>query len=206
MRKIFLAVLLFCIASSLFAQSIIERPVSELNDVLKNGQAALTAKGNGGSSGMVINGHLRNITSRELRVNTSINRGIYFKNSGAGQNMVATQIYLKGGRYSSDGLREFIVLQPQENVEVSFIAFCANLERDNPSSEESFSNDTMPAELQAIAAKINRYLDEHASDENQNTVAQVALWRSQGKTRNEIGEHFRFTQSDWDTAGLVLDY
>jgi hypothetical protein len=205
-RKVFLVILGFCITGGLFAQSIIGRPVSELNDVLKNGQAALTASGNGGSSGMVINGYLRNITARELRVNTSINQGIYLKNSGTGQDMVATRIYLKGGQYYSDGLGKFIVLQPQENAEISFIAFCANLERSNPSSEESFSSDAMPAELQAIAAKINRYLDEYPSDENQNTVAQVALWRSQGKTRNEIGEHFRFTQSDWDTAGVILNY
>jgi hypothetical protein len=206
MRKVFLVVLGFCVAGGLFAQSIISRPVSELNDVLENGQAALTANGNGGSSGMVINGHLRNITSGELRINTSINRGIYFKNSGAGQNMIATRIYLKGGQYYSDGSHEFIVLQSQENTEVSFIAFCANLERSNPSPEESFSSDTMPAELQTMAAKINRYLDEHPSDENQTIVAQLALWRSQGKTWNEIGEHFGFTQSDWDTAGVIINY
>jgi hypothetical protein len=205
-RKAFLAVLGFCVVGNLFTQSISERPLSELNDVLENGQASLTANGNGGSSGMVVNGHLRNVTSGELRVNIAINRGIYFKNSGAGQNMIATRIYLKGGRYYSDGSRKFIVLQAQENAEVSFIAFCANLERSNPSSEESFSSDTMPAELQTLAPKINRYLDEHPADENQNTVAQLALWRSQGKTRNEIEKHFEFTQSDWDSAGVILNY
>ncbi|MDR0450265.1 MAG: hypothetical protein LBH26_03270 [Treponema sp.] len=204
MRRVFLVILVLCAAGSLFPQA--DKPLQELNDILKNGQAALTARGNGGSSGMVINGYLRNTTSAEIWLDTFINRGIYLINSGAGQNMLATRIYLRGGQYYSDGSREFIILPAREDVEVSFIAFCANLERSNPSSEESFSSDAMPAELQAMAAKINRYMDEHPSGENQSTVAQLALWRSQGKTRNEIGEHFRFTQSDWDSAGLILAY
>jgi hypothetical protein len=204
MRKAVLCVLLFSVVNNLFAQT--STSVQELNDALKNGQAVLTANGNGGSSGMAVNGYLWNVTSGELRIDVYINEGLYLRNSGAGQNMVATRIYLKGGRYFSDGLRDFITLGPQENTEVNFMAFCANLERDNPSPGESFSSDPMPSDLQTIAAKINRYVDEHPDDENTAVAAQVALWRSQGKTWDEIGEHFRFTQNDWNNAGVILNY
>jgi hypothetical protein len=181
----------------------------ELNDLIESDQVALTAKGTGGSSGMVVNGYVRYSMPREFFISALINRGIYLKNSGAGQNMIAIQIYYKGGQYFSDGSRKFIAVQPQENAEIRFIAFCADLERDNPSLEESFAIDTMPAELQTITANITRYLEENPSNENRNTVAQIALWRSQGKTWSEIKEirrYFRFTQSDWDSSSILLNY
>jgi hypothetical protein len=204
MYKAFLFIFVFSVVNNLFAQT--DTPVQELKALVENGQVTLTATGNGSSSGMAVTGYLRNVTPVEIRINIYIREGLYFKNSGAGQNMVASQIYLKGGRYISDGLRNFIILEPRESAEVDFLAFCANLERDNPSSGESFTTDVMPSELQTIAAKINQYMDEYPDDENIVTTAQVALWRYQGKTWDEIDEHFRFTRDDWDRAGILLDY
>jgi hypothetical protein len=57
-----------------------------------------------------------------------------------------------------------------------------------------------------MAEKINRYMREYPGDEDMIVVAQLALWRSQGKTMDEIREHFLFTQPDWDRAGLILNY
>jgi hypothetical protein len=204
MKKNILVLVLFVLATAVsFAQT--GTAVQDLNDAIRNGQARLTANGNGGSSGMAVEGFLRNLTSGELRININIDMGIYLVNSGKGQNMVGTQIYLKGGKYSSDGTRSFIVLQPRANMEVNFLAFCADLELGNPSSGESFSIDSMPAEIGTIAAKINRYEREHP-DENLVTIAQVALWRSRGKTWSEISRYFRFTQNDWDNASVLLNY
>ena len=70
--------------------------------------------------------------------------------------MLGTRIYLKGGIYSSEGIRKFITLKRGLRTEVSFIAFCANMERDNPSSNESFSIGSMPFDISTVAAKINR--------------------------------------------------
>jgi hypothetical protein len=204
MRKVFFVIFVSGILNGLFAQT--SSSVRELNDLLRDGQVILRVNGNGGSSGMVIDGFLRNSNSGELWIDIDIKQGLYLKNSGAGQNMVATQIYLEGGRYSFDGSRNFIVLSPREDAAVSLVAFCANLERDNPSSEESFIRDVMPQELQTMAENINRYMREHPDDENVVVVAQLALWRSQGKTMDEIGEHFLFTQDDWDSAGVLLNY
>jgi hypothetical protein len=204
MYKVCIFVFVFTIVNNLFAQT--AGSIRELKDVLENGQAALTASGNGSSSGMALTGYVQNGTSSELRINIYIREGLYLRNSGAGQNMVASQIYLKGGRYVSDGLSNFIILNPRENAEVDLLAFCANLERDNPSSGENFAVDDMPSDLQTIAEKINKYMDEYPDDENIVTIAQVALWRYQGKTQNEISEHFQCTQDDWNNAGILLQY
>ncbi|MDR2767299.1 MAG: hypothetical protein LBB82_03120 [Treponema sp.] len=204
MYKVFLVVFTFSLVNSLFAQN--SPPVRELNDVLETGQATLTAAGNGNSSGMAVNGYLQNRTTGELRISIYLKQGLYLRNSGPGQNMVATKIYLKGGRYLSDGQSSFIVLGARESMEVDFLAFCANLERDNPSLGESFSKGAMPSKLRTIAEKINKYMDEHPDDEDTVTIAQLALWRHQGETRDEISEHFRFTQNDWDKASILLNY
>jgi hypothetical protein len=203
MYKVLVYILVFSVVPNLFAQT--NTAVQELNELLEDGRVTLRANGKGSSSGMAAAGYLQNSTSGELRINIYIQQGLYLRNSGAGQNMVASQIFLKGGQYFSDGLNNFILLGPRENAEVDFLAFCANLERDNPSAGESFSVDAMPSELQAIAAKINAYMDEHPGDENIVTIAQLALWRYQGKTRDEIAEHFSFTQDDWDHATALLN-
>ena len=205
-KSVSMLVLFILVTAGSFAQT--GTAVYDLNDAIRNGYARLTANGNGASSGMAVDGFLRNLTSIELRINIYIEQGIYLvnSNSGKGQNMLGTQIYLKGGKYNSDGTRYFIVLQPQANMEVSFMAFCANLELSNPSSSESFSIGNIPAEIATIAAKINRYLREHPKDKNRGIVAQVALWRSQRKTWSEISEYFDFTQADWDNASMLINY
>jgi hypothetical protein len=198
-----LVIFAFGTINGLFAQ---RTSVQDLDNALRAGQVSLTANGNGGSSGGAVDGFLRNRTSNELWINIYIDQGVYLVNSGSGQNMVGTQIYLGGGMYSFDGSREFIILPPQTNTEVEFVAFCANLERDNPSSGENFSIGSMPSEITTMAAKINRYMREHSDDEDAIIVAQVALWRAQGKTESEIGQHFEFTPADWNNAGILLNY
>jgi len=206
MKKIISMLVLFVLVTAgSFAQT--RTAVQDLNDAIGNGQVRLTATANGGSSGMVVNGVVRNLTTSELRIDININRGIYFVNSNIRrQNMFGTQILLKGGRYSSDGLRDFIVLPPQANTEITFLAFCANLLLDNPSSGDSFSIGNTPAGIETISAKINRYEREYPNEMNLATIAQIALWRAQSETRTEIARHFSFTQADWDKATVLLNY
>jgi len=202
-KSISMLILFVLVTAGSFAQT--RTAVQDLNDAIRNGQVRLTANGNGSSSGMAVNGYLRNLTTVEIRININIDFGIYLANSGQGQNMLGTQVYLKGGKYSSDGVRDFIVLQPSINMEVSFLAFCVDLERDNPSLSETFSVGGVPDEITAIAAKINRFEREHP-DEDVVTAGQLALWRSKGKTWTEISRSFKFNQNDWNNATVLLNY
>ena len=205
MRKIILYFVFgFGLLTCLFAQG--SPTALNLIDLLKSGQVSLTATGNGSSSGLAINGVLRNLTASELVVNIYIDQGLYLVNSGKGQNMLVTQVYIKNGMYSYDGVQSFIVLPSQKNTEISFLAFCANLDRENPSSKESLSPGDIPTDISSIAAKINKYMKENAAESTNVVVAQVALWRAQGHSSNEILEYFKFSQTDLNKAHQLLNY
>ena len=205
MRKIILCFVFgFGILTYLCAQG--SPSALNLIDLLKSGQVSLTTKGKGKSTGLVITGTLRNLTTSQLVVNIYMDQGLYLINSGTGQNMLATQVYIKEGMYSYDGVQSYIILPPQSNTEISFLAFCANLNKENPSPNESLTPGDMPSDINSIAAKINKYMKEHAADSTNVVACQIALWRAQGHSSNEILEHFKFTQNDLNNAHQLLNY
>jgi hypothetical protein len=205
---LFITVFLFLasIATEIYGQSNQAR-IRQLNDELTNGNVTLSAKGNGSSSGNSVLGTLRNNTQNRIRINVTLSGGVYLSNSGTGQNMIATQIYLSDGSYYSEGgsLLKFIELLPNVNTQISFNAYCADFERDNPSDKETFSNIAMPSGLQSISLKISRYENDHFDDDLTIPI-QVALWRSQGENRTTILKKFRFTDADWEIATKILNY
>ncbi len=205
MKKMTFAIVLIIVGViSLFAQT--DSSILDLNDALKSNQVELDVHGTGGSSGASVKGSLRNLTLHEVRINIYIDGGIYLDNSGSGQNMLGTQIYLEGGRYYSLGSQDYIILDPNQTSEIFLWAFCANLDYKNPSTSERFSTGNMPSDIRNIASKINRYEREHPDEENIITIAQVALWRAQGKTAREITRYYDFSLEDWNKAGIILNY
>jgi hypothetical protein len=86
-----------------------------------------------------------------------------------------------------------------------FIAFCADFERDNPSSDETFSSAAMPSGIQTISSKISRYMADKF-DEDSVIPIQLALWRSRGQSRSAIFEKFDFDDSDWEIATRIINY
>jgi hypothetical protein len=204
MRKLLLT--LFIIAGlsvAVFAQA--SNTAYDLEDLLNKGQVVLTANGNGGSSGSSIEGYLKNVTSRTIWVNIYISKGLYLKNSGIGQNMIAVQVYLEDGSYYSDGTQFFIELEPQENTAVTIVAFCADFEKENPSARESFTASAMPGSLRSIASKISRYLADNG-DEDIVDAAQVAVWLTQGETSSSIRKKFDFASADEAMARRIINY
>jgi hypothetical protein len=198
----FLAISFF--SAKIFGQSVGLRP-RELSEAIASGDVTLTAKGNGSSSGAAVDGYLKNNTPNELRINVILGEGFYLRNSGSGQNMIATQIFLADGEYSSDGTQDFIRLFSGANAQIMFLAFCADFERDIPSSNEAFSVAPVPAASKTIASKISRYMADNF-DSDDTTAIQLALWRSQGQTQPVIASKFQFTGVDWDTATRIMNY
>ena len=123
---VFLTVFL---AGGLFAQQVLD-----LGDLINNRQVSLSARGNGSSSGASLDGDLRNLTAGTLRINTVIRRGLFLANSGAGQNMAATGVYLGDLGYYSDGKDTFIELGRGAEISVCFIGFCVDFQKENPSA------------------------------------------------------------------------
>jgi len=179
----------------------------QLGEAIKNGTVTLTASGNGSSSGFAIDGSLKNNTQGEIRISIFLDGSLYLKNSGKGQNLVATQVFLSGGGYVSDGINNFIILHPGSTIGIVFDAYCADFDLDNPSSNESFSVAPLPPQISAIVSKICKYTTDHFDSESDHTTAaQLALWRSQGHTRTEISEKFNFDDEDWDLSTVIINY
>ena len=101
MNKLVGLVMAFAAAmGSLSAQTV----VYDLHDEFDSGRVRLiSATGMGRSSGASVEGYLINDTAAERHVGIYLSRPIYLRNSGAGQDMIATEVYLGDGGYQSDG-------------------------------------------------------------------------------------------------------
>jgi len=203
-----IAVLLFfgSVTTEVFGQTVSLR-IRQLSEAVSSGNVTLSAQGNGSSSGNAVDGVLRNNTPNKIRINVNLSGGIYLSNSGSGQNMIATQIFLSdGGYYIESGTQgKYIELSPKINTKISFNAYCADFDLENPSMFETFSHVSMPFGLQSIAAKISRYEEENFGGDLTVSI-QLALWRSQGLNRRKIEEKFDFTNDDWEIATKILNY
>jgi hypothetical protein len=201
MRRLLVMVIVAGMSGTLFAQS----PVMDIDAALRNGDVTLAAAGNGGSSGASIDGYLQNNRTRIIRISIIISAGLYLKNSGSAQNMVATQLYFADGGYYMEDALAFIELEPNSRTPVTLVAFCADFELDNPSSDDSFSRASMPSDLISIAARVSRYMANHP-DEDTVTAAQLAFWLTRGETLDSIHKKFDFTSDDAALARRIMNY
>ena len=202
-----LAVMVFTVLflSGLSAQSS-GGAVIQLGDAINNKTVTLTVAGNGGSSGFAVEGSLKNNTGNTININVGIEKGMYLKNSGSGQNMIAIQIFQLDADYYSDGNNNYITVPAQAAVKIVLNAFCANYNLDNPSSDESFSVSPIPAAIAGIASTISKYAaNNFDSDDDYTAAMQLAVWRTQGNTRAEISDKFDFTDADWDLSTTIMN-
>ena len=205
MKKIIFILLLLYISINLFGQT--NTGKREFDEAIASGDMTLTANGNGSSTGMSIYGTVRNNTSNNIRIYVIIKNGIYLANSGEGQNMIATQIFLLSRQieYFIEGDEYFIDFPGSSISSVVFAAFCADYERSNPSKSENFNVAPTPQKLKEISSTISRYMADNF-DENLVIAAQLALWRSQGKSRMEIMKTFEFDDNDWNISNDIMNY
>jgi hypothetical protein len=201
MRRIFFCVFLLTI----FTGGIFAQQVLNLDDALNRKQVSVSIAGNGSSSGASLEGTIQNLTGSTLQINTVIRGGVYFINSGVGQNMAAVAVYLGGGEYYSDGTNTFIQVAARATTPVILIAFCADFDKDNPNSGESFSTAAMPTEISSVIAKISRYMADHPDDDTM-AAAQIALWMAEGETAASIRNKFDFTAHDEELAKIIAAY
>lgn len=196
-----LTVLAFIIAPSLlFAQV----DVNDLSAELDARKITLVSPtGNGNSSGASVTGCLINQGAAAENIDINLSRPLYLLNNGSGQNMIATQVYLKNGGYRSDGRHSFITLQPKFPIFVQFIAYCVDFKKDNPTGTDVFSIGVVPPSLNGVMANINKYARAHPKEEF-TCAAQVAIWLAQGQTIAEIQSKFSFTTADESLARSLL--
>lgn len=178
--------------------------VHDLSEAIDNSMVVLEdANGTGASSGSSVNGVLVNQTDRELHIDVYLYKPLFLINRGRGQNMIASQVYYKNGGYRSDGKRSFITLQPKKRSRITFIAYCADFDKSNPSEAEEFIVASPPESLREVMRNIIKF-----SKQNPNTditvAAQVAIWLAQGESISEIAKKFHFSVRDEQLARRFL--
>ena len=182
------AILLLC-WTALAAQA---QTVRDLAQAVASGDVVLVeVTGNGGSSGTALEGVLVNSSARIIRIDVSLKVPLFFRNKGPGQNMLATNVYGRGGSYFRQGGRSFLRLRPRERLQVVLLAYCADFEKDNPTRDSSFRETAIPKKLGSIAAKISAYQKQHPNLDL-TVAAQLALWRAQGISLDKIAQRFPF--------------
>ena len=181
--------------------------VKQLHDTIVKGDLTTEAiVGTGGSTGFVIKGYLVNQSSVDQNINIYLDIPVYFTNRGKGQNMVATQVYGRGGSYFSDGTQGYIRVPENSRTPVEFVAICVDFDKPNPTSTDLFDIADMPAEIHGVVRRITD-VEQANSNSDLTVAAQLALWVAQEKTLEDIGKRFKFSQSDvaWMQKILQLD-
>ena len=162
-----------------------------------------TLNGNGSSSGSAIVGELVNLTSGSLRIEVHLGQPLFLENQGAGQNMVVSAIYLDGGRYQREGSRAFVPIKPRSKVRVTLIAYCADFDKTNPRSDESFSVGPLPEKLRAVIQRIQAHARANPN-EDITAGAQAAVWLAQDVSMRTIRTRFAVSQAEEQLARSFL--
>ncbi len=170
--------------------------INDLFSEIEGGRVQLeSVTGNGGSSGTVINGYLVNEAAAAKRIDVNLSRPLFLINRGSSQNMVVTGVYLSGGQYSTDGRRSFIALRPKSRTAVTFVAYCADFDKDNPSERDRFAVGSIPPVLEPVMANIRAYVIANPGADV-TVAAQAAIWLVQRKSISEIRTRFPVTPAE----------
>lgn len=174
--------------------------VEQLHNAIAEGDITIEAvAGTGGSSGMVIEAYLVNQGPVDQDINVHLDFPIYFANLGEGQNMVATQLYERNGAYLSDGTQSFVRVTANSRIAITFVAYCADFGKDNPTKEDLFTLEDIPPEIHGVVRSIAA-AEQASPDADLTVAAQLALWVAQGTSLDAISKRFRF--SDHDVAWM----
>jgi len=198
-KSILFIVVLLCFVlqtKALFGQSSIDLGVA-----LSSGSVTMSVNGNGSSSGLSLEGTITNNTSVEISISVDLKECLYLLNSGSGQNMLATRVFLS----DTDIFERFFTIPAKVSVGIVFEAYCVDLEKDNPSFLERFRIGIKPKAILTISEKINRYSKANLHIDLVRPI-QLALWRAQGKTWEEIEKGFGFDIVDWEIATTIINF
>lgn len=180
-------------------------PLTSLNDSVEQGIVAIkSVTGTGGSSGTVLNAVLVNATATAQRILVHLDAPLFFRNRGVAQNMAATQVLGRDGSYwQPAGGMPYVEIAAGSRLPVTFVAYCADFERDNPSATDAFNVAPVPLHLAAVMRQISAY-ETANQDVDTMKASQLALWVAQGHTLAAIGDRFGFDANDKAIMDAIL--
>ncbi|MCL2800446.1 MAG: hypothetical protein FWD28_01625 [Treponema sp.] len=202
-KKVIIAILVGFTLAGAFAQQ--EPRIRQLDELIRSGEVSISATGNGASSGLALTGTIKNNTSGAVYINSNTNGLFMRNNNGQAQNMLVTSVYFRNTGYYAAYNSRFILVKPNELIEVIYQAYCLNMDRDSPQANETLTFESMPRELSDIAAKITRFIAAYPNQDNRKAV-QVFLWLQQGHNDQDIARYFVFSPIDREKADLIAMY
>jgi hypothetical protein len=204
MKKIVVAFFALFIPLAL-SYAISAKDILQIADALRTGSITLACSGNGSSSGAAVEGYITNKTTRVLYIDVHLSAPLYLKNSGNGQDMVALEVYLASGEYSSLGSLEFIEIGTGTRTPIIFTSFCVDFESDNPESSERFTVASVPFgdSVMRVVNNAGAYMRSHP-DEDSVAAVQIAIWLALGTSIEHIGDKFEFSDADVGLARTLL--
>lgn len=206
MRRATARILLMAVVLMLCTVAGQAQQVVTLNDAMRRGDVSLhSVTGSGSSTGHVVYGYLTNHTSSPLSISVSLATPLYLVNSGAGQDMVATEVYERGGSYWEVSGQYVIKVPPGPRAGIVFKAYCVDFEKPNPTWSERFALRPLPNRIASIVRQMAAQdrLSQVSSKDNYKAL-QIALWLAQGVSPEDINQRFSAARTDWQTARSVL--
>src|SRR5690606_21738853 len=201
-RTLFSFYILFLLAMVAPAQT----PVSDFRDVISSKDVTLhDVSGNGSSTGSALTGYLVNRTDRKIAINVNLREPQFFINSGPRQNMFALQVYEKDGGYFSNSEHSFIIIEPRGRLDIVFNALCADFERGNPTSADSFKLGGTAAELRTVLSNIAEHYRTKPDRDDLLSASQAALWMTQGVSLTEIRKRFEVSTAQEQLALDIVE-
>ena len=180
-------------------------PPASLNDSVEQGIVVIeSVSGTGGSSGSVLNAVLVNTTAVAQQILVHIDAPLFFQNRGESQNMVATQVYGRDGTYQRlGGGRPYVEIAAGSELPVTFVAYCADFDKDNPSITDTFDIAPLPQHIATVIRQIGAY---ETANRNDISIAasQLALCVAQDHTLDDIDEKFEFDTNDEAIMDAIL--
>ena len=86
---------------------------------------------------------------------------------------------------------------------VTFVAYCADFEKDNRGVSDTFDVVPLPRQVEVIMRKITAY-ESVNRDVDTTRASQLALWVVQGHRLETIGEKFEFDAGDKMIMDAIL--
>lgn len=98
----------------------------------------------------------------------------------------------------------YVEVAAGSRLPVTFFAYCADFEKDNPSVTDTFDIAPLPQHISKVMQQISAY-ETANRDVDTMKASQLALWTVQGHTLADIDENFEFDVNDRIIMDAILE-
>jgi len=154
--------------------------IYSLVDAVEQGIASTEFRGTGYCAGDSIQSRIK--SEVEFEVEIEIEPGWVLINSGSGQNMIIAE-------------ETTITLKPKAELEITIEAYCLDIEKSNPSSEETLSLQAAPGPYETQVVELMRFVRTAPRVRRSVKAVQIALWVLLGDVSKD---DIRISHSDSD--------